>query len=310
VPIKVTWQQVRIFDHQSICHRQQLRYDRTAARQHENVFIEHAKRHVDMALVGSQLATHDNVYCFEVVRQRELPKRPAIFEDEPADPVFYSAKVVVLDQFCRMQNPCHRVYDLNVDDPAWKGLSDIDVIRLRCAAEQLVHIHRRRNQMPLRDFAIFMVLLHTGLRISELLALDYSQYHGRQFVNVKRKGKKVTRRVFLAKNAREALDRYIAEERGMEPGPLICSRTGKRLARQNVDDILKQIAGQGNTRLAKDQHIHLSAHLLRHTMLRKTAEKHGVQYAMELAGHTSSRYIWRYVQPSQEEKEAALEDLF
>jgi hypothetical protein len=31
---------------------------------------------------------------------------------------------------------------------------------------------------------------------------------------------------------------------------------------------------------------------------------------MELAGHTSSRYIWRYVQPSDEEKEAALEDLF
>ena len=45
-------------------------------------------------------------------------------------------------------------------------------------------------------------------------------------------------------------------------------------------------------------------------MLRKAAEKYGVQYAMELAGHTSSRYIWRYVQPSQEQKEAALEDLF
>ncbi|GAG11079.1 unnamed protein product, partial [marine sediment metagenome] len=56
--------------------------------------------------------------------------------------------------------------------------------------------------------------------------------------------------------------------------------------------------------------IQLSAHLLRHTFLRKVARKYGVEYAKEVAGHTSDRYIWRYVQPSEEEKEAALEDLF
>jgi integrase/recombinase XerD len=207
-------------------------------------------------------------------------------------------------------NPCSRIHDLDVDDPEWKGLSDIEVTRLKSAAEQLIHIDRRRNQTPIRDFAIFLVLLHTGLRISELLELDLDQYQGKHLVNVKRKGKKVTRKVFLAKDARESLDRYIDEVRGTRPGPLVASRTGKRLARQNVDDALKRIAKQANARLPQDQQIHLSAHLLRHTMLRKAAEKYGVEYAMELAGHTSSRYIWRYVQPSQEQKEAALEDLF
>ena len=207
-------------------------------------------------------------------------------------------------------NPCSRIHDLDVDDPEWKGLSDIEVTRLKSAAEQLIHIDRRRNQTPIRDFAIFLVLLHTGLRISELLDLDLDQYQGKHLVNVKRKGKKVTRKVFLAKDARESLDRYIDEVRGTRPGPLVASRAGKRLARQNVDDALKRIAKQANARLPQDQQIHLSAHLLRHTMLRKAAEKYGVQYAMELAGHTSSRYIWRYIQPSQEQKEAALEDLF
>jgi integrase/recombinase XerD len=91
---------------------------------------------------------------------------------------------------------------------------------------------------------------------------------------------------------------------------LFCSQSGKALGRQNVDAALKALARQANARLPPDRRIHLSAHLLRHTMLRKAAEKHGVQYAMELSGHTSSRYIWRYVQPSQEQKEAALEDLF
>ncbi len=31
---------------------------------------------------------------------------------------------------------------------------------------------------------------------------------------------------------------------------------------------------------------------------------------MELAGHTSSHYIWRYVKPTDEQKEAAMEELF
>ena len=62
--------------------------------------------------------------------------------------------------------------------------------------------------------------------------------------------------------------------------------------------------------LSRKEHIHVSAHVLRHTLLRKAARKHGVEYAKELAGHTSDRYIWRYVQPSDAEKEEAVDNLF
>ena len=207
-------------------------------------------------------------------------------------------------------NPCHRINDLHTEAPEWKGLKEIQITRLKAAAEQLLYLKRRRNQHAVRDFAIFLVLLYTGLRISELLSLELRQYQGKHLRNVRRKGKNVTRKVFLPQEPREALDRYIEQCRGPKPGPLFCSRSASRLARQNVDDALKGLASQANARLPIDQHIHLSAHLLRHTMLRRAAEKYGVQYAMELAGHTSSRYIWRYVQPSDEQKEAALEDLF
>lgn len=88
------------------------------------------------------------------------------------------------------------------------------------------------------------------------------------------------------------------------------SKGGKRLARQNVDDILKEIAQQASARLPAQERIRLSAHVLRHTMLRRAAEEYGVQYAMELAGHTSSQYIWRYVKPTDEQKEKAMEELF
>jgi len=207
-------------------------------------------------------------------------------------------------------NPTERVQDLSLDEPEWKGLRDIDLTRLRSAAEQLVRLNTRKGQQPLRDYALLTVLLQTGLRVSEVLALNLDQYRDKHFTNVNRKGRKVSRRVLLPKTAREVLDRYLDEVRGRKPGPLFCSKTGARLARQNAHDALQAMANQANSTLPEEEHIHFSAHVLRHTMLRRAAEKHGVQYAKELSGHASDRYIWRYVQPSEDEKEQALEDLF
>jgi integrase/recombinase XerD len=207
-------------------------------------------------------------------------------------------------------HPCEGVQELTTDEPEWKGLTDIEVMRLKSAAEQLLRLKHRRNQQPARDLALFLVLLETGLRISELLALDRAQYSGKHFEDVKRKGRIRTRKVFLPKEAREALDRYLGETSENRTGPLFLSRGGRRLERQHVDRLLKQLAAQANARLPEEEKIRFSAHVLRHTFLRKVAQKYGVQFAMEAAGHTSTKYIFRYVKPSDAEKEKALEDLF
>jgi integrase/recombinase XerD len=206
--------------------------------------------------------------------------------------------------------PCAGTHDLQTDEPSWKGLGETDVTRLRAAAQQLLALKKRKNQRPVRDHAIFLLLLHTGLRVSELLALDLSQYTGKHFENVRRKGRKVSARVFVPTEAREPLDRYLEEVRGDREGPLFLAKGGGRLLRQNVDDLLKALANQANARLKDEEKIRVSAHVLRHTMLRRAAEKHGVQYAMEMAGHTSHKYIWRYVKPTDEQREKAAEELF
>ena len=207
-------------------------------------------------------------------------------------------------------NPCERVADITVEDPEWRGLEDLQVNRLKSAAEQLLSLSQRADQNPVRDHAVLLVLLHTALRVSELLALDLNQYEGKHLKSIRRKGKKVTRELLLAQPAREALDRYLDEVRGRGPGPLFQSRAGARLAPQNIDTLLKEIAAQANATLPQKEHIHLSAHMLRHTALRKAAEKQDVRYAMKLSGHTSSKYIWRYTEPSRREQEQALEELF
>ena len=101
---------------------------------------------------------------------------------------------------------------------AQHGLPPLDQ---KAAAEQLIHIQKRSSQRPYRNYAIFTVLLYTGLRQFELRGLDREQFRDKHFFNIQRKGKKVTRKLLVPKPARDALRDYIKHERGEGSGPLI-----------------------------------------------------------------------------------------
>ena len=192
--------------------------------------------------------------------------------------------------------------------PTWKGLKDIDVTRLISAAEQLIHIQTRSTQRPRRNYAILRVLLHTALRVDEFCSLDRHQYEGKHLVNIQRKGDDVTPKIFLDTSVREILDTYLDLERGDGDGPLFQTKTGRRLRTEDIDDVLKKMASQANSTLPKHEHIHVSPHVLRHTRLRQVARTKGIEFAMELSGHKSTKYIWRYIQADDEEMETALAD--
>ena len=104
------------------------------------------------------------------------------------------------------------------------------------------------------------------------------------------------------------LDDYIKHERGDGSGPLFQTKTGKRLRTEDIDDVLKKIAAQANSTLDSQDHIHVSPHVLRHTRLRQVAREKGIEFAMELSGHKSTKYIWRYIQADEAEMEEALAD--
>jgi integrase/recombinase XerD len=104
------------------------------------------------------------------------------------------------------------------------------------------------------------------------------------------------------------LDEWL-EARGGAEGPIFLTRSGKRLDRTQAFLILRRVAQQANAHLPPDQHLDVSPHVLRHTLLRKVANEKGVHYAMELSGHRSDRYIWRYVRPDAQSLAEALDDL-
>jgi site-specific recombinase XerD len=99
--------------------------------------------------------------------------------------------------------------------------------------------------------------------------------------------------------------------RGHRGGPLFCTRADGHLTRQDIDHLLRSLAAQANATVRdKAKHITLSAHTLRHIFLRKRAQEHGLEFAMQASGHASSKYIWCYTKPSDDQTEQALENLF
>ena len=47
VTFEMAWQQVRVLNYKLVRHCQQLSDERTTARQHEDIIVEYAKRHVN-----------------------------------------------------------------------------------------------------------------------------------------------------------------------------------------------------------------------------------------------------------------------
>jgi integrase/recombinase XerD len=207
--------------------------------------------------------------------------------------------------------PYQDVKDLKVDEPDWKGLTDLEVRRLKSAAEQLIHMSERADQVPRRNFAILLVLLDTGLRAFELSGLQLDQYQDGTIRNVMRKGKDhITSEIPISSSTCEALDDYIEQERSEDDGPLFQSKNGKPINQQIIDQVVRRIAAHANSKLPKEQQIQLNPHLLRHTALRRWADKKGIRYARQISGQVSDRYIWRYTQPSRQETRDAVEELW
>ena len=208
-------------------------------------------------------------------------------------------------------NPFWGVKSIHIEDPSWNGLSAIQITRLKSACETRLNACKKKQQNPLLEYVVFLILYSTGLRESELASLNYGQYHSRGFHNVKRKGNKVTRKVPVVNDAKERLDECLSARKDLtQDSPLLVSQYGNRLNVRDIARICERIAKQANTHLSEEQKIKLTPHMLRHTFLKKVADKHGLHIAQNLSGNVSIREIFRYTKPNDQQKQEILEDMF
>ncbi len=142
------------------------------------------------------------------------------------------------------------------------------------------------SPLKLRDLAIVELFYGTGIRVSELAALDLSSVSGK-FIRVMGKGGK-ERIVPVTKHAKKALDRYIAvrpalrsEDRKTEEA-LFLSIRGRRLTSRDLARRVEVVLRRAS------EATRLSPHLLRHSfathLLDRGADLREIQ---ELLGHVS-----------------------
>jgi integrase/recombinase XerD len=208
--------------------------------------------------------------------------------------------------------PFEGVQDILLDVIEWKGISDIDIIRLKAACDARIVITKNKNShVGLLEATVLHLLLCTGLRVTELCNLNRSQYYNNRINYIKRKGNKVSESLSLSKDAKEYLDKYLETIGFAIPDePLLFNMHGKRMADENVRSYIDSIVKQANAYLPENEKIDITPHSCRHYFLKKIADKLGIHTAFELSGNVSIKEIYRYTRPSKEEKDKMIDELF
>ena len=174
--------------------------------------------------------------------------------------------------------------------------------------EQVRRLLRMCERASARDRAIVVMLLYTGLRLAELIALDLDDVRvsARKGLVIVRSGKGDTyREVPLNALVRQVLEEWL-EQRPQLAGEgeraLLVGRGGRRLSKRSVDDVVRG--------LGKDAGVKLSAHILRHTFLTVLVRKGSdLVLVAELAGHRRLETTRRYSLPSDVDRLLAVENL-
>ncbi len=167
-------------------------------------------------------------------------------------------------------------------------------------AQALVDAAKRSNEAT-RNTALVMVLLDTGLRVSELCSLSVGDVEtGSGELTVTGKGGK-RRRVYLSAKTRRILWKYTEQERPManDDEPLFLARRGRASdAGLTPNGVHKLFVRLGKSASLRD--VRCSPHTARHyfaiTMLRNGANLFELQ---QLMGHEDLTVLRRYVALAQ-----------
>lgn len=139
-----------------------------------------------------------------------------------------------------------------------------------------------------RDKAMLLVLLTSGVRVSELCDLLYEDLYENSIIVRKGKGGK-PRVVYVTKEALQAYNEYL-KIRGTKPGPMFPNCRKERMSRQMVARIVKMYALKAG--LTKDVHTHTLRHTMATTMLRNGARLEDVS---TILGHSNLRTTLIYI---------------
>lgn len=165
--------------------------------------------------------------------------------------------------------------------------------------EKIESMKKMLRASSLRNELLFVLGIHTGLRISDLLALKVRDVLTEHHIEVREKKTKKKRTIAISKKTFRLIERYLEKERpaAQHDEPLFRSQKGgKAISRQHAYDILNRAAkavGIGER---------IGTHSLRKTF-GYFAYKQGVDLSMiqKLLNHSSQAETLRYIGITQEQ---------
>lgn len=166
-------------------------------------------------------------------------------------------------------------------------ISTQELSRLMAAPMAAAGDKKSTSLQALRDRAIMELLFSTGLRVSELCALDRDIDLGREEMSVRGKGDKV-RVVFISDEAKKAVKAYLDKRGDIEEALFIGSgkgfgnKEGGRLTPRSVERIIKRYATKAG--ITKKVTPHVIRHSFATDLLENGADLRSVQ---ALLGHAN-----------------------
>lgn len=161
---------------------------------------------------------------------------------------------------------------------------DIEVLDYK-ELERLLEAPKGNDLRTLRDRAILETLFSTGLRVSELCALNRYANLDRGEISVRGKGDKL-RVVFLSDSAKKAIKQYLDKRDDAEEALFVSltksGRATKRIDPRTIQRIVERYAKRAG--LAKRVHPHQLRHQFATDLLVNGADLRSVQ---ELLGHAN-----------------------
>ncbi|MFA2821561.1 tyrosine-type recombinase/integrase [Bacillus wiedmannii] len=202
----------------------------------------------------------------------------------------------VLKKYCRWSNNTEAIEDISVvkqQDLKQVAPKSLD----RNERNQLIReVDRTGNK---RDSAIVLLLLNTGLRVSELTNIDITditltERKGTVKVMIGKGNKERT--IPLNIETRRALNKYLETRNGNSPA-LFLSNRGERISVRSVQHLINKHG--------------FNVHQLRHTFITDLVRAgHDISVIQSLSGHSSVDMILRYSAPSEEDRTNAVEQLY
>ena len=163
--------------------------------------------------------------------------------------------------------------------------------------QRLLDSQDRATYLGCRNYALFLFLLDTGVRVSECVAVDLADVdweQGRVRV-LHGKGKK-QRWVAIGALTAEALREYISRYRGPSPGALFQSRKGQAVRPNALNVMMRRVAVRMGLRKV---HPHWFRHTFATWAIRSQAREIDVQI---LLGHSSLTMVQRYARTYSSEQ--------